>query len=394
MRGRTIPLKHVAPEVRTTVDPDVLGDVEVDHFSIPALDESGGPLRQPAAEIQSQKQLLRGGEVLVSRLNPRKARVLEVPSLGSMVALASGEFVVLKPSRVDSRFLCYLLLSEATRQHLDGAVQSVTRSHQRIRPEQLLTLKVAMPDHAAQRAIADFLDTETARIDALITKKRRLIELLEERFSTYLREQLSAVVPKLPLKRRWHVIDCKHRTPEYVTDGYPVVSPGDVIPGRLDLQRAHRFVGQADFNDLADATRRPKRQDIIYSRNASIGIAAFVDTDEGFCMGQDVCLITSNDQSQLYLSYVLNTVGLDQLERGKIGSTFSRVNVSQILELQIPTPEPSLQAVLAEDFDVRQRAVDGLTDRLHRQITLLQEHRQALITAAVTGDIDIPGVAA
>jgi type I restriction enzyme S subunit len=244
-----------------------------------------------------------------------------------------------------------------------------------------------------QKAIAAFLEIETARLNVIIAKKQRLIELLTIRFTLHVRSRVASSGRLLPMKRSWHVVDCKHRTPKYVDDGYPVVSPGDVTPGRLDLNRAHRFVGQCDFDDLADAARRPRRGDIVYSRNASIGVAAYVDTDTPFCMGQDVCLITSRDQDQLYLTYALNTLGVEQLQEQKIGSTFSRVNVAQIVELLIPTPPAPVQRALAKELDAANARHEAVTARLRQQIALLQEHRQALITAAVTGELEIPGAA-
>ena len=253
---------------------------------------------------------------------------------------------------------------------------------------------MSLTDLPKQRAIADYLDTETSRIDTLITKKRRMIELLDERWSAWIRSMLrSADFPMLPLKRRWRVIDCKHRTPDYVDQGYPVVSPGDVTPGRLDLGRAHRFVDETDFRDLAGGSRRARRGDIIYSRNASIGIASYVDTDAPFTMGQDVCLITSDDMDQLYLMYVLNSVGSDQLEVEKVGSTFSRVNIAQILELDIPVPDVGQQRVLGRRLDKAALRLSRARGALDKQISLLRERRQALITAAVTGELPIPGMA-
>lgn len=221
-----------------------------------------------------------------------------------------------------------------------------------------------------------------------------MIELLDERFALDVRARLLATdAPLLPLKRRWRVTDCKHRTPDYVDIGYPVVSPGDATPGRLDLSRCHRFVDEADLRDLCQGGREPRRGSIIYSRNASIGIASYIDTDERFCMGQDVCLISSADQNELYLTYALNSLGVDQLDETKIGSTFSRVNIAQIVELQIPCPTPEVQAQVAGDLELASDRHDHLTDRLARQIELLREHRQALITAAVTGELDVASVA-
>lgn len=259
----------------------------------------------------------------------------------------------------------------------------------------LASLDLFAPPLRQQRAIADYLDTETARIDALIDKKRRMIEILDERLEAEIRCVLRSLdAPWIPLKRRWRVIDCKHRTPKYLDEGYPVVSPGDATPGRLDLARCHRFVGEADYLDLARAPRRPERGSIIYSRNASIGIASYVDTDQQFCMGQDVCLVTSDEQNQLFLTCVLNSVGVDQLDQAKIGSTFNRVNIAQILELSVPCPHPEVQRGVARQLDARSRARDATKATLLRQIDLLVEHRQALITAAVSGELEIPGVAA
>jgi type I restriction enzyme S subunit len=171
------------------------------------------------------------------------------------------------------------------------------------------------------------------------------------------------------------------------------VSPGDATAGRLDLSRCTRFVGQGDFDDLTDGPRRPRRGDIIYTRNASIGIASYVDTDEPFTMGQDVCLIRSEHQDQRFLSYVLNTFGRDQLDEQKIGSTFSRINVARVLDLSVPSPLIADQRRIADELDAATARVSDFIDATQRQISLLAERRQALITAAVTGQLEIPGVA-
>jgi len=255
-------------------------------------------------------------------------------------------------------------------------------------------LSIPVPSVSVQRAIADYLDRETARIDMLIAAKQRMLELLEERLAIYTRQLLMSVHHvALPLKRTWRLVDCKHHTPQYHDEGYPVISPGDTTPGRLDLSRAHRFVDEDDWRDLTADGRRPRKGDIVYSRNASIGIAAYVDTDAPFCMGQDVCLITSDRANQLFLAYFLNSLGLDQLEEQKIGSTFSRVNVAQIREVIVPAPGPEDQQRIAAQLDEASLSHQKVVDCLRRQILLLQERRQALITVAVTDQLDIPEAA-
>jgi type I restriction enzyme S subunit len=193
-------LDVVTMEVRESVEPTVYGDLDLTHWSIPALDSNGGPAAEPASSIGSAKVRLRGGEVLISRLNPRKARVVRVPDVLDGVHLCSGEFVVLLPTAIEPRFLEYLLLAETTRQKLDAGVQSVTRSHQRIRPEQIRQLRIRLPDRSTQPAIADFLDIETGRIDALIARKRRLIDSLSDRLVVRAHELVNEGDP-VPLRR-------------------------------------------------------------------------------------------------------------------------------------------------------------------------------------------------
>ena len=163
------------------VIPEVFAGVEVVHYSIPAVQQFGTGAVENGEDIESAKQLVDGPVVLVSRLNPRKATICRAAPNDDLLTLASTEFVALKPTTGDIRYLEYLVSSELFRQRLDSCVHSVTRSHQRARPEQIYRFWNAWPKPDEQRAIADFLDRETARIDTLAAKKRTLIERLKEK---------------------------------------------------------------------------------------------------------------------------------------------------------------------------------------------------------------------
>lgn len=199
---RRVRLDWVSNERRQSVDAVSLGADEVFHYSIPALDELGDGRLEAAADIGSNKLSLRGGEVLVSKLNPRISRVL-IAEAHDAPTMSSTEFIALQPTDdLDRRFACYWLESDRTRQYLDGATMSVTRSQQRVRPELLTKSWIDLPPLATQRAIADFLDAETARIDALIAKKRRLATLSAERERTLIeRTLLTEASGSVPLRR-------------------------------------------------------------------------------------------------------------------------------------------------------------------------------------------------
>jgi type I restriction enzyme S subunit len=147
-------------------------------------------------------------------------------------------------------------------------------------------------------------------------------------------------------------------------------------------------VSEADFDDLRRDGRAPRRGDIIYSRNASLGSAAYVDTDELFCMGQDVCLITSSGD-QLYLAYQLSSlIALNQIQEVSVGSTFERINVAQIRSFLVLRPPDVEQRAIAAFLDRETARIDALVAKKERLIELLQEKRTVLITRAVTKGLD------
>jgi type I restriction enzyme S subunit len=311
-----------------------------------------------------------------------------------------------REATTDPRFLAWW----ARAAYVNGLFASIATGANiyHLSAERVRSLPIELPPRDEQRRIADFLDAEIGRIDQMVALRSHQLELIRERNyvalsslattggESVLRPTGNHWIPVcahdwsiVPLKRRWRVIDCKHRTPAYVPTGYPVVSPGDISPGRLDLSRATRFVEEADFLDLADEERRPMLGDIVYSRNASIGIAAYVDTTDPFTMGQDVCRITSEDQSQLFLAYFLNTVALAELRALQVGSTFSRINIAMLLNLSIACPPVYKQHEVASRMDAVAGEHERVEQVVRRQSELLLERRQAMITAAVTGQFDV-----
>ncbi len=166
---------------RVTVNPDKFGDDLVAHYSIPQVQETGGPLIEPASDIDSSKLLIDAQTLLVSKLNPRKKTIFIAEPHSEYPTLASGEFVTICSEEMDRHYAYYLWCSEKVTERLSAIVQSVTRSHQRVNPSDILKLPWKWPPLDTQRRIARFLDDKTARIDELIEKKRTLMDRLAEK---------------------------------------------------------------------------------------------------------------------------------------------------------------------------------------------------------------------
>lgn len=186
------------------------------------------------------------------------------------------------------------------------------------------------------------------------------------------------------LRRKAHILDCKHRTVPFIDDGIPVASIREVHGMEVDLTDA-KMTSEEEYLTLIEGDRRPRLGDIIYSRNATVGDAALVTRTERFCMGQDVCLIRSLKHHPRFLLYLLHSSALsEQVESLMIGSTFRRINVGQIHGFWICVPPLSEQAAIAAYLDRETGRVDRLVAKKRELIERLKEKRTALISRTVT----------
>jgi type I restriction enzyme S subunit len=187
------------------------------------------------------------------------------------------------------------------------------------------------------------------------------------------------------------VIDCKHITAEFLDDGFPLASIGEVKGWYVNLDTAKRTTRKF-YSALIEGGRKPSPGDIIFTRNATVGEAALVpENHPEFAMGQDVCLIrVAGALAPEYSLQVLKS-GLisQQLDLAMIGSTFKRINVDDIRSFVFVIPPIKEQEHLVSEMDRISSRYDRLIANAEDSATLLQERRTALISAAVTGKIDV-----
>jgi len=268
------------------------------------------------------------------------------------------------------------------------------------------------PCSKEQKSIANYLDKATAKIDTLIEKQTKLIELLKEKrqavISSAVTRGLDASVPmkdsgvewlgEIPehwvsckLKYYGFIIDCKHITAEFTDEGVPLASIREVKDWFVNLEQSKKTTNYY-YKELIDGNRKPRANDIIYSRNATVGEAAIVNENHPvFAMGQDVCLIRANQKlNSDFLLYCLKSkVIFSQLDVLMIGSTFKRVNVESIRTFSLSLPSVQVQIEIVKYLRKVVSKIDDLINKSTRSIDLLKEKRTALISAAVTGKIDV-----
>lgn len=278
--------------------------------------------------------------------------------------------------------------------------------------QEFRSIPVALPPLATQRQIADFLDAETARIDALVTARTRLSVLLEERRSALLSAAVTVgldsgettatghqfaplVAAGWPVRRLRHVlseiVDTEHKTAPAVDDGdFLVVRTANVRRGQLVLDNAQ----YTNLDTWREWTSRgvPKPGDVIFTREAPAGEACVVPPSPPLCLGQRTVLLRPRADMILgpWLVHSIYAGAarhfIDVLSRS---TTVAHVNMSDIPDIPVVVPSVTEQAHTLAALDRELEPVTRLSAACAAQTSLLQERKQALITAAVTGQLDI-----
>ena len=371
------------------------------HYSIPNFDEFGGASAEPSDAIESAKLRVTGGELLVSRLNPRKQRVL-ITEQHDGLAVCSGEFVVLRPGGgVVPRFLYWRLLAEDTRQHLSARVKSVTRSQQRVDPEVIRKLWLDLPSAEEQLRVANYLDPETARLDELIAEQEGFKVLLGERLEAS--RQMLLLGPDGTGRPGWDYGRLKrfvyvargrftHRPrndPSLYDGPYPFIQTGDIAEASSGV--VETWSQTLNERGLA-ASRIAPAGTLVMAIAANIGDVARLGFDA--CFPDSVVAVSPrSDLSSKYLLELIRALR-QQLIGSSTLNTQLNINVDRIGDVAVPIPPSREQTKLLEELTRMASDAATATAEVDHQVRLLIEHRQALITAAVIGGLEaLHGVA-
>jgi type I restriction enzyme S subunit len=381
---------------------------DVVHYSIPAIQDTGGPITEPASDIASNKLLLSGGEVLVSRLNVHKNCTAIVAQHDEPI-LASTEFVALTPISIEPRYLQYCFQSQDTVQELTSLAQSATRSHARIDPAEILKLKIPQPDGQVQLVVSDFLDRETARIDSLIAEKQRMLALLEEKHTALISRVVTrGLNPNVPIKvsghewlgqipAHWHVDRAKNLfmvRDERSEAGAEELLTVSHITGVT--RRADKEVTMFEADDKAGYKRCLPGDLAINTLWAWMG-AMGISPMEGI-VSPDYHVYQS--KGQLLPEYIgllcRSRAFVAEVSRWSKGVWSSRLRLypENFFEMRLPVPPHEEQRAIVQAVEADQRKANALSETLQQSIALAKERRSALISAAVTGQIPLEEMAA
>ncbi len=278
--------------------------------------------------------------------------------------------------------------------------------------EALGAIKIPLPPELEQARIAAFLDRETAKINDLVAEQQNLIALLKEKRQALISHAVTkGLDPDVPMKdsgvawlgevpAHWRVLKLKHVSPEitvgivvepskyYCETGVPALRSLNVQPGSILLENMV-FISEEANQTLAKS--RLCAGDIVAVRSGQPGTSAVVPKELDDCNCIDLLIIRRPEQgSEHYLCWYLSSdPARRQFDEGSGGAIQQHFNVGTATSLLVATPPPAEQLAIDQFLSSEVSRIDALVFDAEATISLLQERRTALISAAVTGKIDV-----
>ena len=333
-------------------------------------------------------QLVTEGSLVTNKMKAWQGSI----AISRYRGIVSPAYYVYEPlSEEWDQFLHYLLRSDPYIA-LYGRISKGVRVNQwDLEHEALRNVPVMLPNLDTQKAIADFLDRETAHIDQLIEKKQRLLVLLEEREQN----NLIQVFTKLASAERcWKISHVcllqrgrfNHRprnAPELYDGEHPFLQTGDVA-------RAKKYIRdfKQTLTDLgASVSAKFPKGTVLMAIAANVGDVAISEFD-AFCPDSVVGFVPSKQLDREFLYYGLRSLR-PSIANSSTSNAQDNTNIARLGTLKIPLPELSVQRHIVENLDHAERRNHALANLITGSIERLREFRSALITAAVTGQIDV-----
>lgn len=369
-----------------------------------------------AADLTNYKTC-RAGDIVLNRMSAYNGAV----GLAHQPGLVSPDYLVLRPQRqMVGRYMAYLIRSHwfigemTSRVKGIGSVDSGAVRTPRIGLPELGGIVVDVPESNEQRAIADYLDGETAQIDAFIAKNKELINLLTERRASVIgaavtrgldeRVELSMESPDWigPVPAAWSVQPIKSAYSVVVGkmlnesksegDPVPYVRAANIQPDGLDLSDVKEMKATA-----ADRRALSLRSgDVVFVEGGGgYGRSDYLTQDlPGWVFQNHVIRLRSRPgHDGRFLNYWLQHVRrLGHYEALSAFATIPNVSGDKLGRIEMPAPPLWEQREIVKHIEEATSRIDAAVAVAQRSVELARERRAALISAAVTGKIDV-GVA-
>ncbi|MFJ5843581.1 restriction endonuclease subunit S [Streptomyces sp. NPDC092903] len=354
--------------------------------------------RETASEqgADSGKYLARAGQILYSKIRPALNKV----TIAAEDCLCSADMYAMsfRPSVVP-RYALYYMLARPFNSF--ATVTSMRVKMPKINRDELAAGPWLVPPLGEQRAIADYLDRETASIDTLISEQKRLIKMLLQRRQDLIRAAVIGTVNPFSPPAEVAFTAIGHHfsvTLGKMLDAgkavraedrmLPYIRAGNIQDNGLKLYDAKEM----PYSETEALNLNLLKGDLLVVEGGAVGTNVLLHEDmPGWSFQKTVNRLRPlSNWSSAWLGYVLKTyrdIGVIDIVCNR--STIPHLTAEKLRAVRIPSMDPQEQVRVAATLDRQTAEIDVLIEETERFIELSQERRSALITSAVTGQIDV-----
>lgn len=387
----TVRLFSVCRLLSAKVTPEQMSENSVFHYSIPNVQTVGTGVEEDGSSIASDKLLISEPCVLISKLNPRKSTVC-LASPQSMLSVASTEFVsITAGDDTGNRYLFWVLRSSIITQYLSSIVSSTTNSHQRVQPSDVYGMDIPWPAKETRTAIYQYLDRETAEIDAMLAKLNSLSEALAERKVLVIQN----LTQRSDSGVRWTAVPTAHlfssigsgTTPKGVHyyaesgSGIPWVTTSELRESVI--VETTQDVTEEAVGALSALRVHPRGSVVIAMYGATIGRLAMLGVDAA--MNQACCAFSSPRNVDSRFFYYALWGQREELILEANGGGQPNISQGFLRRWRVPCPPLVEQRRIADHLDEVTGRIDAMLTKIDELKALLVERRAALISDVVTG---------
>ncbi len=320
-----------------------------------------------------------------------------------------GKFELLAQN-MNYRYLWYILKTDGYQEYIK--LTAFGGAQPNISDTAMVDYPATIPSFDEQTKIANFLDHETAQIDTLIAKQEKLIELLKEKRQAVISHAVTkGLDPNVPMKdsgvewlgevpEHWivagfkkylsSIVDYRGKTPEKVDEGIFLVTARNIKKGKIDYSLSQEYVSDNDYDQIM-SRGSPLIGDVLFTTEAPLGEVSQVDRTD-IALAQRIIKFRGQDNvlDNTFLKFfMMSTSFQDSLMTFASGSTALGIKAERLGYLKQLIPPLNEQQEIVKHIEKCVHQFDGLEKKMRDAISLIQERRTALISAAVTGKIDV-----
>ena len=334
------------------------------------------------------RRITRHGDVIVSTVRTYLQAIAPIENPPENLIVSTG-FAVVRPkgSLFDARFCKYAVREKHFLWEVESRSTGV--SYPAINASDLADIRINLPDIETQRLIADYLDRETARIDALVAEKEKMLALLEEKRAALISRAVARGLDEnAPLKpsgldwlrdipAHWKTKKLKHVAS--LKSGETITADSISDTGDYPVYGGNGFRGfTSGYTHVGDY--------VLVGRQGAL--CGNINYASGQFWASEHAVVTTikMEDDFFWLGELLRFMNLNQYSQS---AAQPGISVEVVENLKIPVPPVAEQIQIATYMKKESDYIDTIREEVSKTTALLKERRAALITAAVTGQVPL-----